>query len=263
MNVMAGDGVMLIRKVSQILGVLADGDASAADLADAIGEPRSSVYRILASMRTEGLVDVAAERGQFRLGLRLLSLASSVVTKFDVRTYARPEMERLHELTGETVFVCVPRDDRAVCIERIDGTRVQSLALKLGGSLPLHAGAAPRAILAASGPAEWDAYLDRHEELQRFTASTPTTRAELIPVLNKAAADGVAISDQDVTVGVAAIGAPLFDYQGRVCGALSISGVRESILGAQAQQWTAELLGAATAVSRGLGAELGDVVNFG
>lgn len=260
---MSGDGVMLIRKVSQILGVLADGDASAADLADAIGEPRSSVYRILASMRAEELVDAAAERGQFRLGLRLLSLASSVVSKFDVRSYARPEMERLHELTGETVFVCVPRDDRAVCIERIDGTRVQSLALKLGGSLPLHAGAAPRAILAASGPSEWDAYLTRHEQLQRFTASTPVTRDEVLQALKKASAEGVAISDQDVTVGVAAIGVPLLDYQGKVCGALSISGVRESILGAHAQEWIDELRTAAAAVSRNLGAELVDVVNFG
>jgi DNA-binding IclR family transcriptional regulator len=259
----ADGGVMLIRKVSQILGVLAEGDTSAADLADAVGEPRSSVYRILSSMRAEGLVEPGRDRGQFRLGLRLLTLASSVVSKFDVRAYARPALERLYELTGETVFVCVPRDDRAVCIERLDGKRVQSLALKLGGSLPLHAGAAPRAILAALGPAKWDAYLANHENLESFTPKTPVKRSQLLPLLKKAVAEGIAVSDQDVTVGVAAIGAAIIDYQGQVCGALSISGIRDAIIGDNFPAWSTELRSAATEVSRSLGAELVGVANLG
>ena len=71
-----------------------------------------------------------------------------MVARFDERQAALPHMEHLHDMTGETVFLCVRRGLRAVCIERIEGSHVVSLALRLGGSLPLHAGAAPRALLA-------------------------------------------------------------------------------------------------------------------
>ncbi len=68
-----------------------------------------------------------------------------------------------------------------------------------------------------------------------------------------------------MTVGVAAIGVPIIDYQGRVRAALSISGVRESILGADGDRWKAEVISGGQEISRALGADLAGqkVANFG
>lgn len=256
---------MLVRKVSDLLDYLSRGEASAADIADAISEPRSSIYRLLSSLQAEGFVEAGSRRGQFRLGFKLLSLATAVVSRFDERKFAMPAMERLHELTGETVFLCVPRKDDAVCIERIEGMRVRSLALQLGGALPLHAGAAPRAILANLPEREWASYLDRNAPLQRFTPSTPVDPDTLHAVLEQTRAEGIAISDQDVTPGVAAIGVPITDYRGQVRGALSISGIRDSILGEQLPRWRDELIKAGLETSEALGADLAPdgLANFG
>jgi DNA-binding IclR family transcriptional regulator len=65
---------------------------------------------------------------------------SSVVSRFNVRRAALPIMERIHEETGETTFLCVPRGDEAVCIERIDGKQVNLLALSLGVPIFDHTG---------------------------------------------------------------------------------------------------------------------------
>ena len=256
---------MLVRKVSDLLDFLSRGEASAADIADAINEPRSSIYRLLSSLQTEGFVEAGSRRGQFRLGFKLLSLATAAVSRFDERKFAMPVMERLHDLTGETVFLCVPRKDDAVCIERIEGMRVRSLALQLGGSLPLHAGAAPRAILAHLPESAWDAYLERNAPLQKFTPSTPVDVEDLRALLKDTRADGIAISDQDVTVGVGAIGVPITDYRGQVRGALSISGIRESILGADLPRWRDELIKGGREISEALGAEMASqgLANFG
>ena len=81
-----------------------------------------------------------------------------------------PAMERLHEQTEETVFLSVPRGREAVCIERIDGRWVQSMALTLGGGLPLHIGAGPRRILAPRGRPAWMEYL-AGGPLEPFTAA--------------------------------------------------------------------------------------------
>jgi DNA-binding IclR family transcriptional regulator len=42
--------------------------------------------------------------------------------------------------------------------------------------------------------------------------------------------DGYAVSDGDVTEGIAALGAPVFDHSGAVRAALSMSGVRQTLL---------------------------------
>lgn len=69
-------------------------------------------------------------------------------------------MGRLPDEIGETVFLCASRGDEAVCIERIDGQRVNLLVLTLGGSMQLHTGAGPRALLAFQSRARGKSRLD-------------------------------------------------------------------------------------------------------
>jgi DNA-binding IclR family transcriptional regulator len=125
--------------------------------------------------------------------------------------------------------LCIRRGTRAVCIERIDGIRVNSRVLKLGESLPLHVGAAPRALLAFEDRASWDEYaaiVAGSGEPWRDVRS----RSEFYSGLEHIRDQGFVISDNNVTPGIAAIGAPIFDHRGQVAASLSVSGLREGIL---------------------------------
>jgi DNA-binding IclR family transcriptional regulator len=241
----------LLRKAAAVLDCLAEGELTPAEISARIGEPRSTVYRLVANLKELELVDVGFGQGTYRLGVKLLRLGSSVRRAFDERQAARPVMEEIHDETGETVFLCIRRDLDAVCIDRLDGKRIQSLALTLGGTLPLHAGAAPRALLAYEPEEFWERYLAARE-LEAFTPYTPTTATSLRSILLKVRAQGVSVSDQDVTIGIAAIGAPIFDAAGHVRCALSVSGIRSEILGKGSQARELTIRGAET-VSRHLG----------
>lgn len=246
-------GVQVVAKAGAILDLLAAaGETSAGEVADGIREPRSSVYRLLSTLQRLELVEPGSRRGTYRLGLKLLRLGAAVAERFDERTAALPVMERIHDETGETVFLCVRRGSEAVCIERLEGRRVQSLALRLGGSLPLHAGAAPLSLLAFEPRERWTTYLESGP-LESFTPSTPTSREEVLGRLAETRERGYAVSDQDVTPGIAAIGAPVFDHRGAVCAALSISGVRPAILGREEDQLARMIVEGAREVSRSLG----------
>jgi DNA-binding IclR family transcriptional regulator len=251
---MARDGsVRVLAKAAALLDQLAEqGEATAASLAELVDEPRSSVYRLLASLQGLGLVEPGFRRGTYRLGLKIFQLGSTVLARFDERQGALPVMERIHEETGETVFLCIRRDYEAVCIERLDGRRVQSLALRLGGTLPLHAGAAPRVLLAFEPQELWEEYLG-HGALKAFTPGTPVRRQELFDLLQETRTRGYAISDEDVTLGIAAVGAPIFNHEGSVRAALSISGVKPAILDNHAEAMTALVVEGAREVSRSLG----------
>jgi DNA-binding IclR family transcriptional regulator len=248
-----GNPVQVIGKAGLILDALAaQGELGAGRLAELVGEPRSSVYRLLASLQRIDLVEPGTRRGTYRLGLKLFRLGSAVLARFDVREAALPVLERLHRETEETVFLSVRRGWEAVCIERLDGRWVQSMAVGVGGSLPLHVGAASRVLLAFEPREVWEEYVARGE-LAVFTPRTLATRESLFAALGETLRSGCATSDEDVVLGIAAVGAPVFDHRGGVCAAISMSGLKSVILGANAERSRRTIRAAAAEISHALG----------
>jgi DNA-binding IclR family transcriptional regulator len=246
--------VRSLAKAVLLLEALADErEATPRRLSELLHEPRTTVYRLLTGLQALDMVEAGSRAGTYRLGWRLLRLGSAVIERLDERQAALPVMERIHERTGETVFLCVRRGDEAVCIERLDGLRVQSLALRLGGSLPLHLGAGPRALLAWEPREEWEAYLERGAPLEAMTEKTPVTRKALFQELEQSLAQGYAISDEDVTPGIASLGAPVFDYTGRIRAAVSIGGLRPLLLEELRDEAVELLVSGARDISAALG----------
>ena len=246
--------VRSLAKAVLLLEALADErEATPRQLAEALHEPRTTVYRLLTGLQALDMVEAGSGPGTYRLGWRLLRLGSAVIERLDERQAAPPVMERIHEHTGETVFLCVRRGDDAVCIERLDGLRVQSLALRLGGSLPLHLGAGPRALLAWEPREEWEAYVRRQNPLAGMTERSPVTRDALVEELERSLDRGFAVSDEDVTPGIASLGAPVFDYTGRIRAAVSIGGMRRFLLEEIRDDAVALLVDGAREISAALG----------
>jgi DNA-binding IclR family transcriptional regulator len=223
-------GLELISKAGAVLDILEQHkEASAADLAAALGEPLSSVYRLLQSLTTTGWVDRGSRRGAYRLGLSLMTIGGLVEDHLDIREASLPSLRELVDATGVTSFLCVRRGPRAVCLERIEGYAVQSLVMLLGGSLPLYAGAAPRTLLAFLPVAEQKAILNDTSQQLRDDPPRPDDK-DIIADIARIRAVGYSVSDSDVTPGIAALGAPVFNHRGEVQGALSLSGLRGQVL---------------------------------
>ena len=235
-------GLELISKAGAVLDILEQHkEASAADLAAVLGEPLSSVYRLLQSLTTTGWVDRGSRRGAYRLGLSLMTIGGLVEDHLDIRDASLPSLRELVDATNVTSFLCVRRGPRAVCLERIEGYAVQSLAMLLGGSLPLYAGAAPRALLAFLPVAEQSAILKDTSQQLRDDPPRPDDQ-DIIADIARIRAAGYSVSDGDVTPGFAALGAPVFNHRGEVQGALSLSGLRGQVLNPASVDDTIELL---------------------
>jgi DNA-binding IclR family transcriptional regulator len=170
----------------------------------------------------------------------------------DIRERALPTLRTLLHETGETSYLCVRRGTRAVCIERLEGRDVRSLELRLGASLPLAIGAAPRCILAFLPDEERDSLLDQSLR-ETAVERGPLDRDQVMGELLDARRHGYVISDGDVTRGVAAIGAPVFNQRRELVGAISVSGVRERLLGSRREGIVRLLIDGAARVSATLG----------
>lgn len=245
--------VLVLGKAMAILDQLSlEGELTPTRIAELIGEPRSTIYRLLNSLQQADMVEPGSARGSYRLGFKLFRLGSTVINRFDERQLALPVMESLHQETGETVYLFVRRDFESVCIERLEGRYVQILAARIGDSLPLYVGGSPRVLLAYESDAFWHEYL-AHEELRAFTPQTPTTQAEVLTLLQEIRTEGFSISDEDITPGIASIGAPVFDYTGQIRAAISLGGIRSVVLGEAREEMIRRVVVCAREISHKLG----------
>jgi DNA-binding IclR family transcriptional regulator len=90
--------------------------------------------------------------------------------------------------------------------------------------MPLHAGAAPMAILSGMQD-EKIVQIMRERSFKRFTENTVGNIDQLLAKVQQVRKQGYSVSWEDVTIGVASFGAPVRDFSGKVIGALSIGGL--------------------------------------
>src|SRR5213080_2937829 len=75
-----GSVAVLGKAMALVDRIAEEGEATPARLAELTGEPRSTVYRLLASLQKLELVEPGPRRGTFVLGLKLFRLGRRVVS---------------------------------------------------------------------------------------------------------------------------------------------------------------------------------------
>lgn len=250
----SGSQLQVLDRAAELLALLefSREPLGLAALAARSGLSKTTTRRVLVALEFHRFVE-RTPAGAYRLGLRLFELGSLVQRQLDLRERSAPKLHELAERTRLTVFLCIRDSDRAICIERIDGAYAHSLALRLGGSLPLHVGAGPVTLLAHAPREEVETYIRAALPLTHFTRRTHTTPEEILAVLSEVRERGYVVSDQDVTEGVAAIGAPVFDHAGMPVAAVSVSGLLHQVLGKHTEDMARLVCETGLAISRELG----------
>jgi DNA-binding IclR family transcriptional regulator len=113
----------------------------------ALGVPKSSAHRLLASLCRRGLVE-QDDRGRYRPGIGLVALGLGALEREPLVAAARPVLEAEALALGETVFLVVARAGRLVVLDKAEGTGFLRAAPRVGSEVPLHATAVGKLFLA-------------------------------------------------------------------------------------------------------------------
>lgn len=186
-------------------------------LARELGLPKSTTSRILGALERQGLI--RRDRNSAYLGGEvLLKYASAQNQDSALINRMRPVLETLAEKTSESINLAVPGSDDLKLIDQVDGKHLLGATNWIGRNVPYHASALGKVLLAfgaASLPAG---------NLQSKTARTITSRTQLNSELEKVRKAGFAIIDNELENGLVAVAAPVFNHDGKVVAAISISG---------------------------------------
>lgn len=124
-------------------------------------------------------------------------------------------MEKLALDVEETVYLNLPNDTNSITIDRIESPRNVKIIDRIGEIIPLHIGGANKTILANLPPSEIERILG---QLIPTEHKREAFKNELHDVKRK----GYAVSYGERTKGTIAVGAPIFNFDDRVLGAISI-----------------------------------------
>lgn len=186
-------------------------------LARGTGIDRSAVGRILQQL---GALDVLERQAAgYVPGPRLFVLGRILSALDTLPNAVRPLLGRLVAEFDETFYVCALHGDVAVFTHEIQSSKPLRFVVELGRPVPLHAGAAGRAILAGLSPGEAEALIGSRTlpGLARNTIREPKLLREQAEIDRRR---GYAVSVEERVSGGASIAAPFFDHSNRCQGSV-------------------------------------------
>lgn len=248
---------MEIRSVSKairLLEILGEGNGTTgvSELARIVDMDKSSVSRMLKTLEQAGFVEQDAATSRYSLGLQLGVLGYKALRRMDLRSASRPIIERLAEETGECAHMAILADSRAFYIDQASPRRGVGIDSPIGTLAPLHCTALGKALLAHQTAETRDEMMQKLV-LEPFTRRTVTTVEGLRDQLARVRNEGVAFDDEEYSVGVRCIAAPVFRYDNSICAAIGVSGPSPRVTDARLSEWEPMLKAMARELSQRFG----------
>ncbi|WP_415379692.1 IclR family transcriptional regulator [Halosimplex sp. TS25] len=206
-------------------GIRELGGAGPTALADHLGRSKSGVYKHVRTLADRGYL--TEDDGEYRLGLGMWTLGAGARAEYPVEA-GRRTVDSLVASVGHTASLVVYENGVASSVYReLPGTDVDAPG-SLGDSLPLHATAAGKAVLAHLPDAERRTVLDE-QPLTEHTAETTTDAARLVGELASVRGQRTATELEEYRAGVHGVASPVLDDSANPIGAVYVTGPAESL----------------------------------
>lgn len=236
------DGAQALDRAVTLLKMVGAGDGSRlSEIVAESGLTKPTVHRMLKALERNGLVEQDSGSRKYYLGPEALVLGVMANRRHGIRRAASGTLVRLANASHDVVFLSIPRDTHAVCIERLEGDYpIRTHVLQVGSRHPLGVGAGSLAILAKMSDEGVEDVLARigPELAQEYPAFTPDIIRKKV---QEAREQGFAFNPGYLHAGSWAIGAAVIGSDGECLGAISISAI-ESRLGPERRSELGQLL---------------------
>jgi IclR family acetate operon transcriptional repressor len=213
--------------------------------------PKPTVYKYLQTLREAGFVLYDPECECYWLGPNAWSLGRTVDPSLRVREVARPIMQQLRDRFGETVNLGVLHGDEVVYLEMALSRQALRMQATIGSHDPAYTTSLGRAMIAFLPQERWRQHIPR--QMRRRTARTLVSHDALHAELMATRRRGYALEREENEEGALCIGAPIFDQDGNVIAAVSVSAPASRI----SPSAESEVGGAVVQAARDISARLG------
>jgi len=201
------------------------------DLAAATGLPMPTVYRVVMTLTAEGYLD-HLPGGEYRPGVRTLTLGTAALRSLDLVALATPKLQRLGQTTGETVNLAVLTGDRVLYLVRLRNSDLVTANIQVGSTLPAVHTSIGKLLLAYLDEADLHARITEASFPEQHGPNAKVSLDELGQELAQIREQGWAMQDEELAHGLRSVAGPITGAGGRV-----VAGVN---LAVQARDWSSQ-----------------------
>lgn len=197
------------------------GALGVSELARRSGLPKSTAFRLLATLESSGYVERVGRA--YQLAWRLFELGNGVSAcrPKGLRDVAMPFLSDLHVRTRLVTQLAVLDDGDVIYLEKIRGHEAIRIPSNIGGRVPASCSGLGKAMLAFSDP---ETIRDVVEAgLTRRTPYSIVDPGRFLAELRRIHSTCIAIDREEVALGLTCVAAPII-YEGRAIAAVSVSG---------------------------------------
>ena len=223
-----------------------------AELSKRVGLHNSTTFHLVKTMLSLGYVEQPRDSKRYRIGRRLFTLAAGALDEIELVSLATPVLEKLTRDTGECSHFAVRSGDTIFVLAKTAGSGMFQMADQVGVARPAHCTALGKVLLAALSSEQLSRYLAAHE-LRRFTPRTIVEPDALTREIDTVRRNGIGFDDGEFDAEARCVAVPVYDFTGRVAGAIGISGPVWRLSIRALQEKAALVRKSATALSRELG----------
>jgi IclR family KDG regulon transcriptional repressor len=245
-------GILVLHKTLDILETVRESRSglALADLARALGLPKPTAYRIMATLESRGYI-ARNPAGHFQMTRKLFDLQQNESDEQVVLRASQAPMVKLVESCRETVNLGVLDAGEVVVISTIESPQSIRMTSKVGNRRYMHATALGKVLLAGL-PEKEVQRLIRIQGLPRLTPRTLVSKQALAVELEQVRRQGYALDNEENEADGRCIAAPIVGPGGKIEAALSISAPVFRMDMERVRGLAGELIDACRTISRSL-----------
>jgi len=216
--------VQSLDRALALLRLVAEADGlSLTELAERADMAPSTVYRLLTTLQGHGIVGFQESEQRWQVGVETFRIGCAFLRRTKISEAGRAIMRHLMEATGETVNLGLPDGHDVVFVSQVETHQPIRAFFRPGARGPLHASGIGKALLAHLPDSDVDSLL-RERGLTAFTEKTIVERAALATALSEIRRRGWSLDDEERTIGMRCVAAPIFNEFAEPIGGISVSG---------------------------------------
>lgn len=244
--------IQSLDRAIDVLKTVADAAGlSLTEIAEARGQSPATVYRILTTLRRHRFTEFDEVNQLWFVGLEAFRTGMGFLDRTQLSERARPIMQRIMVETGETVNLAILDGGEVIFVSQIETHEPIRAFFRPGTRSSGHASGIGKAIMAHLGDEALAARLPRM--LSGYTPNTITDHQALRRELAQTRARGWAVDNEERTIGMRCIAAPVFNSFGEAVAGVSLSGPSVRVRPDKDAEFGALIAGAADDITRSTG----------
>lgn len=248
--------ISAVERAMNILELFLDGTESFSvpDFVSHLNFPRSTTHELVRTLVDLGyLFPDRNNPRRFTLGLKVFELGGAYTSNLDFVREGQSIAKEIAHKCGETVNLGVLQHRSIVYIVKVDSIHPVRLVSAVGRRIPAHVTALGKMLLSALSDREVQILYENAEELESMTFSSIKSMKLLLKELAEVRASGIAFDNSESTPDVQCIAAPVYNHNGQMIAAMSVSVLTTRINPARREELTRMICEGAAELSSRLG----------